>query len=260
MEERYRCPAEEAFAYAIERTGVLKEAEALGYALKYQYPVHRYKVDFAFLHGDGRRLVVEIDGTSHNGEGQQARDRERDNFLQLLGFRVLRFDDDHLVRPIDSKNDRARDCAEQTLLHLQTMPVLQPVQLNVFDKAYCQYLKKVHGDHPRNWRGVAVLDKHGQQEYTDAYRIFIAHEGKLTEFLNKETAGIALKGIVSYLNDLTADDPLLTRQQISERYHADFARLLKERKHNIKEFEKERKKREAKAQAKAANKPWTRSI
>jgi very-short-patch-repair endonuclease len=50
-----------------------------------QVPIGRYIVD---LFCSQKRLIIELDGGQHNGS---ARDVERDAWLRLRGYRVLRF-------------------------------------------------------------------------------------------------------------------------------------------------------------------------
>ena len=59
-----------------------------GLHFRRQVPIGPYIADFACL---SRRLVVEIDGQSHDGEAAAAHDARRDAFLGDQGFRVLRF-------------------------------------------------------------------------------------------------------------------------------------------------------------------------
>jgi very-short-patch-repair endonuclease len=51
-------------------------------------------VDFVCF---GRRLIVEVDGPTHQGEEQQAKDRERDAWLVGQDFRVLRLPDELVI-------------------------------------------------------------------------------------------------------------------------------------------------------------------
>lgn len=53
-----------------------------------QVPVGPYFVDFASLPA---RLVIEVDGASHFGDGVAARDATRTAALEARGFRVIRF-------------------------------------------------------------------------------------------------------------------------------------------------------------------------
>lgn len=57
----------------------------------------RYRLD---LYWEAERLVVEIDGPEHRGPLKFAEDRRRDNKLQQLGHRVLRFPNDDVISDI----------------------------------------------------------------------------------------------------------------------------------------------------------------
>ena len=62
----------------------------LGVKFRRQFPVDRFIADFASIEA---KLIVEIDGASHDGAGQAAYDAERDAALTALGWRVLRIGD-----------------------------------------------------------------------------------------------------------------------------------------------------------------------
>lgn len=59
---------------------------ALGHKFRKQHPIGQYVVDFCCL---SARLVVEVDGASHDGD-RAAYDEARDSFIRENGFRVLR--------------------------------------------------------------------------------------------------------------------------------------------------------------------------
>ena len=59
-----------------------------------QMPVGTYIADFICLE---RRLIVEVDGPYHNDPVQRARDEERDQWLRVAGFRVLRLTADEVI-------------------------------------------------------------------------------------------------------------------------------------------------------------------
>jgi very-short-patch-repair endonuclease len=61
-------------------------ANRLGHKFKRQVPIGNYIVDFACLQ---KRLVIELDGGQHMDN--QEYDRERTDWLNVQGFRVLRF-------------------------------------------------------------------------------------------------------------------------------------------------------------------------
>jgi len=56
-----------------------------GLKFRRQHPIGRYIVDFVCLE---KAVIIEVDGGQH---AYNQRDRERDEFLQRAGFRVLRF-------------------------------------------------------------------------------------------------------------------------------------------------------------------------
>jgi very-short-patch-repair endonuclease len=60
--------------------------EGLGF--RRQVPMGSYIVDFVCHEA---RIVVELDGETHDFEAQQKRDQQRDRWLALRGYVVLRF-------------------------------------------------------------------------------------------------------------------------------------------------------------------------
>ena len=67
----------------------------LGVKFRRQQPIGRYIVDFVCLE---RRLVVEVDGGQHDGSEY---DRERDEWLEREGYRVVRFWDNEVMKEIE---------------------------------------------------------------------------------------------------------------------------------------------------------------
>ena len=57
-----------------------------GYRFRRQQPILNYVADFYCA---AAKLIVELDGDSH--EGREVKDQERQRVLESLGFRVLRF-------------------------------------------------------------------------------------------------------------------------------------------------------------------------
>jgi very-short-patch-repair endonuclease len=68
----------------------------MGLAFRRQMPVAGYIVDFAW---SSRKLVVDVDGSQH---GESDRDAVRDRTLSNLGWTVLRFWNDDILRDIDN--------------------------------------------------------------------------------------------------------------------------------------------------------------
>jgi len=66
----------------------------LGVKFRRQEPIGRYIVDFVCFE---KRLVVEVDGGQHGG----SYDDERDRWLNMQGFRVLRFWNNEVLKNIE---------------------------------------------------------------------------------------------------------------------------------------------------------------
>ena len=76
---------------------LLRNRNLRGLKFRRQHPVGPYFVDF-FCHAC--RLVVEVDGQSHDGRG--IKDRRRTIFLEQQGLRVLRISNDDVVQDPES--------------------------------------------------------------------------------------------------------------------------------------------------------------
>jgi very-short-patch-repair endonuclease len=92
-----------------------KQTTAGGLSFRRQQPIHPYVADFVCLKA---RLVIELDGFSH--ESRLTYDKKRDAYLKSLGYRVLRFSNDEIIRNVYG--------VVETILHeadraLKTIPV-----------------------------------------------------------------------------------------------------------------------------------------
>ncbi len=67
-------------------------------AFRRQMPIAGYIVDFAC---PSKKLIVEIDGSQHANDEHLKRDQSRDEALQRLGWTVIRFWNDDVLRDID---------------------------------------------------------------------------------------------------------------------------------------------------------------
>lgn len=75
----------------------LRRARLKGRAFRRQHPIGRYFADFFCATA---RLVVELDGRSH--EGRQAEDAERQAYFESRGLRVIRFSNDDALKDTDA--------------------------------------------------------------------------------------------------------------------------------------------------------------
>ncbi len=92
---------------------VLKGKKLLGYDFHRQKPVGEYVVDF---YCPRLKLVIEVDGESH--EGKEEADRLRQVKLESMGLTVLRFWDSDVKANVDSVVEQLRDWIEARGTHL----------------------------------------------------------------------------------------------------------------------------------------------
>lgn len=60
----------------------------LGYKFKRQHSIGGYILDF---YCSERKLIIEIDGASHNTQGAKEYDENRDRYFSELGYTTIRF-------------------------------------------------------------------------------------------------------------------------------------------------------------------------
>ena len=75
----------------------LKGKQLMGYDFDRQRPIDNYIVDF---YCKELQLAIEIDGDSHDFEDVQINDKIRQQRLEELGVKILRFDDHDVKRNI----------------------------------------------------------------------------------------------------------------------------------------------------------------
>jgi very-short-patch-repair endonuclease len=77
----------------------LRNRQLLGFKFRRQYGIGIYSVDFCC---PDQRLVVEIDGDSHYLDANViAKDKERQNYIEELNFKVLRFTNKEIMENIE---------------------------------------------------------------------------------------------------------------------------------------------------------------
>jgi very-short-patch-repair endonuclease len=75
-----------------------KQKQMRGYDFDRQRPIDRYIVDF---YCKDLKLAIEIDGSSHDGEEAKVNDEIRQERLESLGVRFLRFNDVDVKRNME---------------------------------------------------------------------------------------------------------------------------------------------------------------
>jgi very-short-patch-repair endonuclease len=77
----------------------IKNKSLMGYQFNRQKPLDRYIVDF---YCKELKLVIEIDGASHNYPEAYLSDEKRQNTLESMGLKFIRFHDIDLKRNIEN--------------------------------------------------------------------------------------------------------------------------------------------------------------
>jgi len=95
------------------------KAKKLGVRFNRQIPIDQYIVDF---YCKDLRLAIEVDGGLHFEEGQQAKDAKRQQRLESLGVRVVRYND------LDVKNNLSWVLEELRATIDQMKPTPSPSQ------------------------------------------------------------------------------------------------------------------------------------
>ena len=73
--------------------------EKLGARFRRQHIIGDYIVDFICLK---QKLIIEIDGGYHKEPPQQTEDKTRQNWLESMGYKVLRFTNEDIFHDIES--------------------------------------------------------------------------------------------------------------------------------------------------------------
>jgi very-short-patch-repair endonuclease len=76
----------------------LRRIPLLGTHFRRQVPIGPYVVDLACM---SARLVIEVDGPSHSLDDQITKDARRTAFLEVEGYRVLRFANHEVYGSVD---------------------------------------------------------------------------------------------------------------------------------------------------------------
>jgi very-short-patch-repair endonuclease len=73
---------------------LLRKRQIAGYRFRRQVPIGPFVADFACLE---RRVIIEVDGSSHDSPLRRQRDIERDRWIVAQRFRILRLEDGEVL-------------------------------------------------------------------------------------------------------------------------------------------------------------------
>jgi very-short-patch-repair endonuclease len=97
----------------------LRARQMKGYTFRRQRPIGPYIADFACL---DLMLVIEVDGLTHLFEETQIKDARKERYLENLGYTVLRFKDEDVLKSMN----QVIDAIERTIDRLA--PLLKGVR------------------------------------------------------------------------------------------------------------------------------------
>ena len=80
-----------------------------GLGFRRQVPIGPYIVDFA-CHSS--RLIIELDGETHDFDLSRERDEKRDDGLRKIGYRVLRFTNDNVMTSLEGVVQLIREAVQ----------------------------------------------------------------------------------------------------------------------------------------------------
>jgi very-short-patch-repair endonuclease len=99
----------------------LKADRVDGLGFRRQVPIRNYITDFICM---SAKIVVELDGESHDFEERQKADQSRDAFFTSEGFQVLRFTNEQVMSNLEGVVETIRKAATDRLLGLPLSPTL----------------------------------------------------------------------------------------------------------------------------------------
>lgn len=92
--------------------GKVRKKQILGFQFYRQRPIGPYVVDF---YCPKAKLVIEVDGSHHFEEIQEAKDQRREKFLKDKGLKVLRFNTLDIFQNMDGVLDTIFDFLDKEI-------------------------------------------------------------------------------------------------------------------------------------------------
>lgn len=89
---------------------ILRASQLKGYQFRRQRPVLNYIADFMCME---LKLIIEVDGITHQWEETFKKDEIRQKALEAIGFTILRFSDEEVLNNIQSVFNYLEDWIEK---------------------------------------------------------------------------------------------------------------------------------------------------
>jgi very-short-patch-repair endonuclease len=102
-----------------EMWDLLRDLRPRGARFRRETPIGPYIADFTWL---SARVIVEVDGDSHETDHGRAHDVRRNDLLRKQGFTILRFDNDQVIDNLDSVAISLEKSLEEFLTSLGGRP------------------------------------------------------------------------------------------------------------------------------------------
>jgi very-short-patch-repair endonuclease len=99
----------------------LKANRVDGLGFRRQTPIRNYIADFICM---SAKIIVELDGESHDVEERQRADKNRNAFFVSEGFQVLRFTNQQVMSNLEGVVETIRQAATD---HLRGLPLSPPL-------------------------------------------------------------------------------------------------------------------------------------
>ena len=88
--------------------GILRNRRLSGIKFRRQFPIGSFVVDFCCVES---QLIVELDGMTHAGQGEK--DDARTDFLERMGYRVVRVTNDDVLQNIEAVAEMIERAVEE---------------------------------------------------------------------------------------------------------------------------------------------------
>lgn len=89
----------------------------LRFKFRRQHPIYRFIVDFYCAEA---KLLIEVDGESHMEPDQEIYDKARTEYLENLGYKVIRFTNDDVKYNLQAVAEVILQTAESRILELKS--------------------------------------------------------------------------------------------------------------------------------------------
>ena len=85
-----------------KKVWALLRNQRMGVKFRRQHGIGHYIADF---YCSELKLVIEIDGESHHSEAAQQYDQQRDDYMQALGIKTIRFNNNEVMQNIEGLHE-----------------------------------------------------------------------------------------------------------------------------------------------------------